>query len=100
MACGRAAGQPGNALADEVLHALGDVGLLEEGRPVTLGADQLIELLDLVAELDGQGIRLELAGVADGFHLIVTSIVIQCARLSAPAMPTQGTTGLDQTAPP
>ena len=35
---------------------------------VTLGGDQFIELLDLVAELDRQGVGLKLAGVADGFH--------------------------------
>ena len=29
-ALGRSAGESGHALADEVLHALGDVGLLEE----------------------------------------------------------------------
>ena len=29
---GRSSRQPGNALADEVLHALRDVRLLEEGR--------------------------------------------------------------------
>ena len=38
--------------------------------------DQLIELFDLVAELDRQGVRLEFAGVADGFHA--------WARLSLP----------------
>ena len=49
---GRDASEPGDALADEVLHALGDVGLLEERRAVAFGSDQLVELLDLVAELD------------------------------------------------
>ena len=69
MRLGRSARQPGDALADEVLHALGDVGLLEERRAVALGGDQLVELLDLVAELDRQRIGLKLAGVADGFHV-------------------------------
>ena len=30
--------------------------------------NQLIELLDLIAESDRQGVGLELTGVADGFH--------------------------------
>ena len=33
---GRRARQPGDALGDQVLHALGDVGLLEEGRAIRL----------------------------------------------------------------
>ena len=35
---------------------------------VALGVDQFIELLDLVAELDGEGVWLKDAGVADGFR--------------------------------
>ncbi len=35
---------------------------------VALVADQLVELLDLVAELDREGVGLELAGIADGLH--------------------------------
>ena len=69
----RSSRQPGDALADQVLHALRDVRLLEERRAIALGGDQLVELLDLVAELDRQGIRLKLAGVADGFHMVFTS---------------------------
>ena len=64
----RSAREPRDALGDEVLHALRDVRLLEEGRAVALGGDQLVELLDLVAELDRQRIGLELAGIANGFH--------------------------------
>ena len=56
--------------ADQVLHALGDVGLLEEGRAISLRGDQLVELLDLVAELDRQRIRLQLAGISDCLHRI------------------------------
>ena len=48
--------EPGDALGDEVLHALGDFGLLEKLCPLALGVDQLVKLFDLVAELDGQGI--------------------------------------------
>ena len=40
----------------------------KKAAPSPFGGDQLIELLDLVAELDGKRIRLELAGVADGLH--------------------------------
>ena len=65
---GRGSGQPGDALADQVLHALRDVRLLEEGSAVAFGGDQLVELLDLIAELDRERVRLKLAGVADGFH--------------------------------
>jgi len=52
-ALGRNAGESGHALADEVLHALGDVGLLEELGTIAFCSDQFIKLLDLVAELDG-----------------------------------------------
>ena len=57
-----------DALADEILHALGNVRLFEELGAVTLSVDQLIELFDLVAELDGKRVGLEDAGVADCFH--------------------------------
>ena len=40
----------------------------KKAAPSTLGGDQLIELLDLVAELDRQRIRLELTGVANSLH--------------------------------
>ncbi len=56
---GGSAGEPGDAFADEVLHALGDVGLLEEGRTVAFVVDQFIELLDLIAEFDGERVGLE-----------------------------------------
>ena len=39
---GRSTRQPGDALAYEILHALRDVRLLEEGRAVPLDGDQLI----------------------------------------------------------
>ena len=48
----RGSRQARDALADEVLHALRDVRLLEERGAVAFGGDQLVELLDLVAELD------------------------------------------------
>ena len=37
-------------------------------RSIALSRDQLIKLLDLVAELDRKCVRLQLAGIADGFH--------------------------------
>ena len=67
-ALSRNASKPGHALADEVLHALSDVGLLEELGAVAFRSDQFIKLLDLVAELDGQRIGLRLAGITDGLH--------------------------------
>ena len=57
-ALGRNASKPGHALADEVLHALGDEGLLEELGAVAFRGDELIKLLDLVAELDRERIGL------------------------------------------
>ena len=68
-ALGRSASEPGQALADEVLHALGDVGFLEELGAVAFRSDQCIKLLDLVAELDGQRIGLQLTGITDGLHM-------------------------------
>ena len=38
--------------------------------PFALGGDQLVELFDLVAELDRQRIRLQLAGIFDCLHRI------------------------------
>src|SRR5262249_26938290 len=60
----RDAGESGHALADEVLHALGDVGLLEELGTVAFRSDQFVELLNLVAELNGECIGLKLAGAS------------------------------------
>jgi hypothetical protein len=59
--------QAGDAFSDQILHALGDVGLGEESVAIPLAMNQLIELLDLIAESDRQGVGLELTGVADGF---------------------------------
>ena len=70
-ALGRNASESGHALADEVLHALGDVGLLEELGAVAFRSDQFVKLLDLVAELDGQRIGLKLAGITDGLHMVM-----------------------------
>src|SRR2546425_365664 len=52
-------GQARNAFAYEVLHALRDFGLFEELGAIALGGDQLVELLDLVAELDRKRVGLE-----------------------------------------
>ena len=61
--------EAGNAFRDQILHALGYVCLLEEGFPLALDVNQLIELLDLIAEFDCQGVILYFTGIADGFHL-------------------------------
>ena len=53
---------------DEGPHALGDVGLVEERPPVALFRDDLVQLLDLVADPDLEGIGLQDACVTDGFH--------------------------------
>jgi hypothetical protein len=66
---GRNTSEPGHALADKVLHALSDVGFLEELGAVVFRSDQFVELLDLVAKLDGQRIGLKLAGITDGLHM-------------------------------
>src|SRR5205823_5228386 len=77
----RNARKSGDALGDEVLHALRDEGLLEKRGPVALGVNQLVELLDLVAEFDRQRVGLKPAGVADGFHCSV-SITSQSTHLT------------------
>ena len=41
---------------------------------IALGRDQLVELLDLVAELDRQRVGLKFAGVADGFHVVLACL--------------------------
>ena len=64
---GRDSTQAGGSLGDEVLHALGDVGLFDELCAVALGVDPLVKLLDLIAQFCGQRVGLELAGVANGF---------------------------------
>ena len=79
----RSTGQPSDALGDQVLHALGDVRLLEERRAIAFGRDQLVELLDLVAELDRQRVWLKLAGVADGLHVRVTVSILATAVMQA-----------------
>jgi hypothetical protein len=68
-ALGRSASESGQSLADEVLHTLGDVRLLEELGAVAFRGDQLVKLLDLVAELDGQRSGLKLTGITDGLHI-------------------------------
>ena len=53
---------------EDVVHAPGDIRLFEKLAAVALRRDQFVKLLDLVAELDGQCIGLQLAGIADGSH--------------------------------
>jgi hypothetical protein len=60
--------EAGDAFGDQILHALGDVRLLEEGFAIPLSVNQLIQLLDLIAESDLEGVGLELTGIAHGFH--------------------------------
>jgi hypothetical protein len=55
--CGNAS-EPGYGLADEILHALGDVGLLKELAAIAFRRDQFVKLLDLVTELDAERIGL------------------------------------------
>jgi hypothetical protein len=61
------------------------VGLLEEGFAVTLGVDQGVELLNLITQFHRQGIVLELAGVAKGFHRAGT--LMGCSSCSSQAPP-------------
>src|ERR1035441_10616755 len=58
-----------DTLTDEVLHALRDLGLLEELGAIAFGGDQLVELLDLVAELDRKRVGLEFASISNGFQV-------------------------------
>jgi len=74
---GRRSRESGDALADEVLHALGDVGLLKEGVTIAFSGDQLVELLNLVAELYGQRIRLKDTRIANGLHLSISLVRAQ-----------------------
>src|ERR1035441_4807160 len=62
-------GEASDAFANEVLHALRDLGLLEELGAIAFGGDQLVELLDLVAELDRKRVGLEFASISDGFQI-------------------------------
>ena len=48
----RSPSQASDTLGDQVLHALRDVGLLEERRTIAFCRDQFVELFDLVSELD------------------------------------------------
>ena len=66
---GRDAGQTGDALGNEVLHALSDGGPAKKRGAVAFSVDKLVKLFNLVAEFDGQRVGLEVAGVADGFHV-------------------------------
>jgi hypothetical protein len=72
--------KPGYALAEEILHALGDVGLLEELAAIAFRRDQLVKLLDLVAELDAERIGLQLAGISNGLHGRISRIVPTVVR--------------------
>jgi hypothetical protein len=47
---------------------LGYVRLFEKRGPVTLRVDQIVELLNLITEFDGQSVVLKLTSVSDGFH--------------------------------
>ncbi len=64
----RMTGEARHPFADQVLHTLGHVGALEEGDAIAFVTDQFVELFDLVAHPDGEGVRLQGAGVTNGFH--------------------------------
>ena len=51
----RSTGEARDAFAKEILHSLGYMRLFEKRGPVTLRMNQIIELLNLIAEFDGQG---------------------------------------------
>lgn len=69
---GRGPGQPREPLGDQVPHALGDVGPLEKSASVALQIDQLVKLLNLVAQPDLQSVGLKLAGVLDRFYHVLS----------------------------
>lgn len=50
-----------------------DKCLLKECRTIPFRIDQFIELLDLIADLDGESIGLEFASVTNGFHTVEPS---------------------------
>jgi len=76
--------QPCEALGDQVLHALGNVRFLEESRAIALGGDQFVQLFNLIAELDRQGVGLERAGVADSLHGCFRSRMVRSASPRKP----------------
>jgi hypothetical protein len=61
-------GEACDALANEVLHALSNLSLFKELNPIAFGADQLVELLDLITELNRKRIGLDFARISDSFH--------------------------------
>jgi len=73
---GGRAGETRNSFRDEILHALSDVGPLKKGLAVAFGVDQFVKLLNLVTQLDRKRIRLQLAGIADGFHGVGTPFAL------------------------
>src|SRR5262245_2102314 len=75
---GGRAGETRNSFCDEILHALGDVGPLKKGLAVAFGVDQFVKLLNLVTQLDRKRIRLQLAGITDGFHGVGTPFICTC----------------------
>ncbi len=65
----RDAGETSSSLADEVLHSLSDVSLFKKLCAVSFRIDQLIELFNLIAQLDREGVQLKFTSIANRFHL-------------------------------
>jgi len=61
----------------------------------TFGSDQFVKLFDLVAERDGQCVRLDKAGVANGLHGSRTPLwgVVVLAHSGSEAFKTEPTSG-------
>ena len=73
---GRLAGQPLNGPAQQVAHTGGDECLAVEGLAVAFVLNQLVKLFDLVADVDGQCVGGQLAGLLDGFHEVVFPVSV------------------------
>jgi hypothetical protein len=58
----RCSGKARDAFTNEVLHALRGFGLLEELCAIAFGGDQLVELLDLVAQASRTVFKFALRG--------------------------------------
>ena len=82
-----------DTLADQVQHALRDVGAFEERSPIILVTDQRVELLDLVAQSDREGLGVEFARVPDGLHVVESFGLGQGQGLEA-SLPVQYMPGL------
>ena len=64
----RFAGQAFQGPAQQIPHARRDESLLVEGLSVAFGVDKLVQLFNLVADINGQRVWREYAGLLNGFH--------------------------------